>query len=527
MSPINDNYPTCSVITGTTGFTTGTTKFATTQSSEPNIIGAGNTVFYTWTPTDDINISFNTLFNPAITSSLIPAPRPNTALQAFTLANEFSDPTDVTQIAEVPYLPLTFNKWQANANRGGTINFKAAHGTQYFIRVDSVDTYGSSSVGDFSLSWGEYNTTFLNDCGGCAPKFGKGLVCMGTFEVPDVTLPPYDSVMASVGPGYYEIDYCAGAFQCQLPTVESYTVTFSDDQSGSLGGPAIWFAFNSGSAVVSQSLGGSPHMVYDTYVEAQTAFICAGNQINTTGGDLILRFNDVPFTDNANGTPSNPTFGIYYIEPAFRVTSACASWLTVGSVASVNLTILNETSGEWDPIYASFSGDITTTTPTRFAVGANSEAGITVTGTTSHTQVSPTLTLSSPYFASDITMPINLSPLLQIDNPGFGTSSVCFNGVSFLPVQIVSTHIHNRGNFFVNPTSSISMSNNVWMVSNSGCHTSSFANLVFEMECGAIRPIDGIQFANTSSVAVTSSLNFHLYDSTDDYGNITFPGFHI
>jgi predicted dehydrogenase len=134
-APTNDNFSSATIISGSSGQTTGDNSDATSETGEPNHVDTegGTSVWWSWTAPSNGTVVFDTSGSDF-----------DTLLAAYT----GSEVGDLTSIASN----------DDSVDVQSQISFKATAGTNYYIAVDGYD----GETGDIVLNW-VYGTAPGND----------------------------------------------------------------------------------------------------------------------------------------------------------------------------------------------------------------------------------------------------------------------------------------------------------------------------------------------------------------------------
>ncbi len=155
---------------------------------------------------------------------------------------------------------------------------------------------------------------------------------------------------------------------------------------------------------------------FDSQASAEIGNRCLHASLDHVGGNIQMEFLA------PNGSPGNPSpsFGLYRMTPVIQLagpTPACASFDSgTSGPAHVAFQVHNANDVDWDLVTATLdlTGGVTAATPQQFLTlaGGNTQA-VTIPFSAANFNVTATLRLSCPFWASDITFTVFLGPIVQ------------------------------------------------------------------------------------------------------------------
>lgn len=265
------------------------------------------------------------------------------------------------------------------------------------------------------------------DCCDCPPT-GEGSIFSLVMSAAEMgTIDPTSGAEIDLGSfprGYYQMQYCGGAYQTNLdfpsqnqwcagakdcggffftPGCEAYFVEYNSLAGDS--GTTITVGMPSPNQ---PPLGPFTYAAFDTQADAETAFkgmfgsfTHDGTDPGGTMGDhIFFGLTDPDFTDNAHGSP-DPTFNLYRIFPKFIFKTFSATRISSTS-CSCDFTITNPTgSFTWTPMVESLDdyGGITGSDTASADISQNADTTFTLTFTAAiGADVTARLRLACKYF---------------------------------------------------------------------------------------------------------------------------------
>jgi len=453
-APTNDNWANATVITGTTGTSSGTTVGASMEVGEPAPIGGSETVWY------KINLPATTSMLPVDMWFCTAGAPVGMVIQVF----QQGSPDTLANITECTYDNNHSHGLGYTTDAG--VSVLCTPGVNYYIRVASRVT---DVDGAFLLVYDPYQVMSLGSCANCPPKFGTG----GCLEqlLGSVTISnPTTSSQASFGSlpaGRYTVRYCHGAFYAWAvylggTDTRPYPIGwFVTNQELAYGigsttlclNPHTIVIYNNPSVGADPGVSGSPVASWGTIATFNIPLEntgCVANLIQT-GPSLA---SPIQFTGTASWTGGIPAYSTY--ANLLNVTQGEAeSWARCGAVqithlgGPIYLSYVIEDLYPYLTTYANISGSVTwglyQVTPTFNATGFSViETDTTTTGGATDNNSSfspvtpgPNLTTATFYFTNigelaytgvTVTLTGVTSPSApQMINIPLGSNSVTFS----------------------------------------------------------------------------------------------------
>lgn len=572
MAPINDNYANATLIAGDHGYITGSNFSASCESGEPH---CSSSVWYKWIATSNDTKAFYTAYAKDLAYPRSPLPLLRSALRIYS-------GSALSGSVEQPYNVGTYIRGANGWDIGSYVLFTPISSSLYNIQICSAPYTGSALQGNFTLGWGTALPQSLGSCSSCPPTLpDSGHFCLGTVQ-PDVTNGNNSanfmySGSSTIPQGNYAIKYCGGVFQfsdvfnsTQNPAYTAYFTALPQGSppaqcyyqynymsgspaapTGSTFGAAMGLNENIAVAVASRSFQ-SANLAQQYFNQ----FKCNDFQFVHTGGPISVQFFDLKVSDNKSGMPS-PSYGLYQLSPEYSVT-ACASWTTIGSAATVTYQITNNLNIPTFNVTASILpvGGITSpSAPVKFiSFAPNQTEAATFTFNTSTLNISSSMGLSSPFFAP-VTTSVYLAPIFISMNPSTGDPfHECLPGLGQLSLNTSACSFRcynynlalgNIGQSTPGPlTVDVSMSNGMQFMTGScsksntvhfpsgTVHGNGFGNnTLLGKSCDPNGDLAiGYCSHNTANVIIVAPtvttntvMSVHIVDATNDYGIVKIP----
>ncbi|HTJ79182.1 MAG TPA: putative Ig domain-containing protein [Rariglobus sp.] len=169
--PINDDFDNATAIDGANFVLTGNITGATIETWDiisgfiltedyVSYWGGGNSVWYKWTAPIDGSTTL-------------------TIQSEFTPILDVYDATGVTNISDLSYPPLAYNKVSFVNGTDGTTTFTVTGGNAYYIRVASFTGEANNGIGSFAMTFQESGVAFGDNFSARTPIYGNSISVNG------------------------------------------------------------------------------------------------------------------------------------------------------------------------------------------------------------------------------------------------------------------------------------------------------------------------------------------------------------